>query len=220
MSSGRGKGKGLGKGVSEGFEEVLRVLAGAPRWDEGRTDALGGEVDQVTIRHWARNVRERHGADAVARVQRELGAWAERVPLEPEAEARIAVAAQARLTEAVADALHGGDLFPLAAITREDVRRDVSAAARLGLRAYGAVRALRHVPEVHAKLYDVGAASVDVRRGRATVRYTGAPLFAQPTWRFLVVVSLGLAVEGGAGRPPREARTDGGDASFEVELGW
>ena len=202
------------------FDGVLAALASAPRWDVARTDALVGEVDQIALKHWARNVRDRHGPGAVAKVQRALGPWADVVPLEPQAEARIAVAAQARLTEAVADALHGGALLPLAALTREDVRRDVSTAARLGLRAYGAVRALRHVPEVHAKLYDVGEATVDVRRGAATVRYRGAALFAQPTWRFLVAVSLGLAVEGGAGRPPREARVDGDDDAFEIELGW
>ena len=55
---------------------------------------------------------------------------------------------------------------------------------------------------------------------RAELEYANAPLFGHPTWRFVVLTALGIAVEGGAGRPPARAAFDGDEARFRVSLEW
>lgn len=203
------------------FDDALRELGAAPRWGSAQTEALEGEVDGVMMRRWARNLRGRHGPRALERVRARLGPWSTRIPPDPRPTSRLPVAAQVVLTESIADELHGGDLHALAPLVREDVRRDIPLPARLGLRAYGAERALGHVSEVHARLYTVGRASAEVEPGRALVRYEGAPLFGQPTWRFIAVTSLSIVIEAGAGHPPTEAGfVAPGEEEFEVELRW
>lgn len=170
------------------------------------------------LRRWADNLTRRHGPGAVDRVRARIGDW--EVPTDPQPGDPVRVAAHLRLIEAIADELHDEDLHRIAHNVREDVQRDIPRAGRLAMRAYGAKRALRHVPEAHRKLYGVGEVRAESARGRAELEYANAPLFGHPTWRFVVLTALGIAVEGGAGRPPARAAFDGDEARFRVALEW
>ncbi len=201
--------------------EALRMLADAPRWPPARTEALEGDVDGVMLKAWAMRVDRRHGRGASRRVRAALGPLAEAIPDAPQLGQRLAVAQQLRLTETIAEELHGGDLAALAAAVRDDFQRDIPLAGRLGLRAYGAERALRRAPDAHARLYgDAGEVAAEVAPGQATITYSGAPLFAHPTWRLIVVTALAVMVESGAGHPARDVELAPDPEALRVRLRW
>lgn len=174
----------------------------------------------LALRGWAANVRRRFGAAGLADVREALGAASGLVADDPDDRQYLPVWLQLRLTDLIIDRCLAGRGEAFVEALREDALRRASTVAPLALRVLGPGLVLRSATAAHAALYDVGEAHAVVGAAEATVAWSGAACFANPTWRLLHAVATQLAAQAATGARVSLAAVDAGPEAFAVRLAW
>jgi hypothetical protein len=182
--------------------------------------ALQGRCRGSLLRAWADNVRRRFGDDAVRLVREELGPLSPLLPDDPDAGAWLPVAAQIRATDVIIDRLLGGDAAAIEPLLHEDTERARDRALSWVVRHVGPAVVLRRAGALHPHLYDVGRVTASARGGRATIGYSDAELFENPTFR--VLQALGVRIFLAMSRREGVVVTGpgGGVRSFTLDVTW
>lgn len=163
-------------------------VLGAPRWDVGRVRGLQGRCRGSLLRSWADGVRRRWGDEGVRTIRDGLGNLSAELPDEPAPDAWIPVSAQILATDLVIERLLGGDVAALEPLLAADTARARDKVLGWVVRTVGPGAVYRASGRVHPHLYDVGRVDARVRHGEATLVWSGAPLFENPTFRSLQVL--------------------------------
>jgi len=198
----------------------LEELAHAPAWPTDRVAELEGRCRGVVMRDWGAHVRARWGEAGLAEVREAAALSPEDLPDAPAPRVWYPVAHQLVVTRAIADRHLGGDLLALEPLLVEAGRSARDRVVEWAMRRVGPGFVLKHAHRVHRDLYDRGEVTSDVRRGEATLRWEGAGIFAEPTWRVLQCFALRGAVRLlGRELGHLEAASEGGD-DLTLRLGW
>lgn len=150
--------------------------------------ALPGRCRGSLVARWADGCRRRWGEAGVAAVREGLGPLSAALPDDPGADIWIPVAAQILATDLVIDRLLGGDATALESLLHEDTERARDKVVGWVVRTLGPATVFRGARRLHPHLYDVGAVEAQVSSGLATLTWTGAPLFENPTFHVLQVL--------------------------------
>ncbi|HEY4181958.1 MAG TPA: hypothetical protein VGM90_34175 [Kofleriaceae bacterium] len=136
----------------------------------------------------------------------------------------VPVHAQLLITEAIADEAFGGDLRAIYPALLEDTKKGLGRFKLAALRALGVARAFKIVPKVFNKVHDKG--SVALESSEATkdwsgirLRFTGSPLFTNPTWRVLQLFATKVVLDL-ADEQSQVVGHDDGQYGFLVDAGW
>lgn len=197
----------------------LRPILDATGWPAARTRALRGQCRAGVLGNWSSNIDKRLGegaSDALVEALAREGLTVER-GLDPGV--WIAVAVQLRLTELIADRALGGDRRAMLGAIVDDVVAGTSRAGTLALRALGPRALFDRFGSIHALAYDVGAVSIESRRGGVTIRCEGAELFEQPTWQLLQLAAV-FSVFELTRRPGSIERIEPDRTSLMIEARW
>ncbi len=197
----------------------VTTLARAPAWPLERTLALPGHCKGALLKQWGEHVRRRFGEGAADALRAEIGASAVELPDAPESDRWFPVAWQLALTRRIVDRHLGGDMLRLEPMLREDARRQptrlVDRVARLAL---SPKRILGASDRIQAGLFDLGKAEAHVERTRATILWTGAPFFADPTWRVVQVFAVRAMFDHLRAKEPRIAGREIAADAFELVI--
>ena len=176
-------------------------LADAPPWSDERLLALPGRCRGAAIGDWAAACSRRWGPDAVRGLREAIDADAQTLADEPNKTDWLPIHVWLRLTDAIVARHLDGDLRRLEPMVVEDARKAAGLTAKLVARQLGPARILGASARIHGWLYDVGEVQAETGDNAATLRWSGAAVFGQPTWRALQVFALRGAIEtaGGAG---------------------
>lgn len=179
------------------------------------SDGPQPKVRGLLLRGWADYVSAHFGDDAVGGICAAVPEIAQDVePLE-----WYPATWQLAVTQyIVAQACRGDEDRAIASL----IDYGMGTADAMALRAarwLGPERVFRLAPKIHRHLYNVGECDTQTRRGSATLRWSGAALFADPTWQLLQKAAV-LGVLAAAGR-----RRDGLDAASQgdgcsLTIGW
>jgi hypothetical protein len=197
----------------------LLALAAVPRWPTQRTRALGGRVRGNALRDWGVEVRRRFGPMAADLVRERLGASAGALPDAPGRHDWIPLELQIRLLQVLTDSLLEGDPLRLEGLLNASTGAADRALVLAG-RLAGPGMVLRMAGSWHASVCDVGRCEAEVDSGRATLRFTGAEAFDDPSWRLAQAIGVG-SIFSSLGRPA--TRLDGASeapGSFTLLLAW
>lgn len=192
----------------------LTALARAPAWPLERTLALPGRCKGSLLKQWGEHVRRRFGEDAANVLRAELGVSSSELPDAPDADKWFPVAWQLALTRRIADHHLGGDMLRLEPMLREDARRQPTRLVeRLARIALTPRRILGATDKIQASLFDLGKAEATVEKTRATIRWSGAAYFADPTWRIAQLFAVRAMFDALHAKEPRclgrETQPDG-----------
>lgn len=168
------------------FEDI----ASAPRWESARTEALAGQIRGALLRDWASHISQRWGAQALQEVREQLGPAGDSLPDAPAPQAWVSVSTYLRLTEIIIDHLLDGDALALEPLLREDSLRNNEKRLRWLARLFSPKAVFRMIPNGLSKVYDLGAAHVEIDAQRATLAFEGAAFFPHPTWLLLQCFAL------------------------------
>jgi hypothetical protein len=198
----------------------LAGLARAQAWSRDEVLALPGRMKAALLRDWGVHVNRRFGAGESERLLSAVGIERAALPDAPDPEARVPVGWQLALTRAIADRHLGGDLLRLEALLIEDARRrPVSLVERVARLAVSPRRVLSHAEKIHGNLFDVGACRAELGKSGGTLTWTGARLFAEPTWRVLQCFAIRGMCAVLNERPPTLAG-ESIDEGFRLHLAW
>ncbi len=181
---------------------TLAGLASAPTWTPEELSVLVGRCRGAVIGKWAEGCRRRWGDGAPDTIRLDLGVDATQLPDVPAKSEWLQVALWLRLTDAIVARFLDGDALALEPLMVADARRSAGLTARVVARQLGGLRILGATGKIHGWLYDVGHAEAAVEDGEATIHWSGAALFGQPTWRLLQVFGLRGAIASAGGRAP------------------
>lgn len=195
-------------------------LADAPPWPDARLIALPGRCRGAAIGDWAGSCSRRWGPEAVLRLRQDLDLDAGTLADEPSKTDWFPIALWLRLTDAIVARHLGGDLLSLEPLVVEDARRAAGLTAKLVARQLGPARILAASSRIHGWLYDVGAVDAETSDNAATLRWTGAAVFGQPTWRALQVFALRGAVETAGGADVSLELLDCPEDGFALVARW
>ncbi|CAN5802717.1 hypothetical protein BH11MYX2_BH11MYX2_08250 [soil metagenome] len=199
-------------------------LAAIPRWDRENTLALHGRARGDLLGAWGNNLVARFGTDALARVRRRVGPPHDSLaPLLTDHE-WAPVHAQLLITEAITDELFGGDLCALYPALLEDTRKGLGRFKLAALRALGVGRAFKIVPKIFNKVHDKGSVALETSEPSTgwtgvRLRFTGAPLFTNPTWRVLQLFATKVVLDLGEVQG-QVVGHDNGQYGFLCDAGW
>lgn len=189
-------------------------------WSDERLRALPGRCRGAAVGNWADACRRRWGQPAVDGLREALGADGQLLADEPPKTAWLPIHLWLRLTDAIVARHLNGDLSLLEPLVVEDARLAAGLTAKLVARQLGPARILGASGRVHGWLYDVGEAVAEVQESSATLRWTGAEVFEQPTWRALQVFALRGAIETAGGDGVEVGPLPGPDEGFAVSARW
>jgi len=168
---------------------TFEAMSREPRWPLERTLALPGQVRGNSLRNWGVHVRNKFHARAADEIRAKLGLSAAQLPDEPTKRHWIPIHAQIRLIQICIDDYLNGDPMVF-----EHLFEDTSGAAEKALvlagRMAGPGMVLRMAGTYHSGVCDVGVCSPTVDGKSATLRFTGAEAFDDPTWRFGQLVGM------------------------------
>lgn len=164
---------------------TLAELAAAPAWPRERVRALPGRCRGALLRDWASHVRRGFGDGAVARLREALELPASALPDAPPRKTWYPVSHQLLVTRWVGAELLDGDLLALEPLLFDAAHGAKDRVIEWALATVGVGFVFRQSRRVHGWLYDRGSVDAAVRRGAAELSWTGAELFAEPTWRLL-----------------------------------
>ncbi len=199
---------------------TIEELASSARWELERIKALEGRCVGSLMKDWAVNLRQRFGEHAEAHVRNCLGDWSEALPAAPVPSVWLPVALKLRTFDVIRDEFLGGDLLRLEAMLWEDLERDTSPTARGMLRLTGPNVLLRQAGTFHAKLYDQGTLLAQVGWGEATLDFSKALFFGNPTWRILQAFALRFLLKL-TGREERElVALPAKEDAFRIRIRW
>lgn len=195
-------------------------LARAPAWPRERVRAIPGRCRGALLRDWGNHVRRLWGDDALAALRAELGLDEATLPDAPALRAWYPVRYQCEATRLIADRFTGGDPLGLAPLLADAGSRLQDGVIAWAIRTLGPGVVLKNAGRVHKDLYDVGRCTSRVGKGEAELRFSGAELFAEPTWRVLQMFALEATI-GALGRTlvGIEAEDPGGDG-FVARVAW
>ncbi len=197
----------------------LAALAAIPRWPAEHTRAVPGRVRGHALRDWGVHVRRRFGDRAADTIRARLGVTEADLPDAPGRHLWVPIALQIRLLQAISDNLLDGNPLQMDALF-SDSTGAADRALTLAGRVAGPGMVLRMAGSWHASVCDVGRCEADVDGHRATLRFTGATAFDDPSWRLSQALGVG-SVFTSLKRPA--TRLDGeSDAprSFTLRLAW
>jgi hypothetical protein len=168
----------------------LAALAAAPRWPAERTRALPGRVRGDALRQWGVHLRRRFGDHAPDAVRARLGVSLDELPDAPGRHCWVPLPLQVRLLQVITDELLDGD-----ALRMDTLFSDSTSAADHALSLAGRIAGpglvLRMAGGWHASVCDVGRCEAEVDGPRATLRFTGAEAFDDPSWRLSQALGVG-----------------------------
>jgi hypothetical protein len=201
------------------------LLAAQPRWGREKTLALLGRARGDLLGAWGTNLVARFGPDALARVRARIGPPHDALAPVLTDHEWVPVHAQLLITEAIADEVFGGDVRAIYPALLEDTKKGLGRFKIAALRALGVARAFKIVPKIFNKVHDKGSVALETADAPPAgwngvrLRFTGAPLFTNPTWRlmqlFATKVVLDLAEVQG-----QVVGHDDGQYGFLVDAGW
>jgi len=168
---------------------TYQELANVPRWPIERTLALPGRVRGNALRNWGVHVRNKFGPRAADEIRAKLGLTAVEMPDEPTKKHWIPISAQIRLVQIAIDDYLGGNPFAFESLF-EDTSGAAEKAMVLAGRMAGPAMVLRMAGSYHTGVCDVGTCTPTVEGKTATVIFSGADVFGDPTWRFSQVVGM------------------------------
>lgn len=198
----------------------LAEMAKAEPWSMDEVLGLPGQMKAALLRDWGVHVNRRFGAGESERLRALVGIGAGALPDAPNPEARVPVGWQLALTRAIAERHLGGDLLRLEALLIEDARRrPVSLVERVARLAVSPRRVLSHAEKIHRDLFDVGACKAELGKSGGTLTWTGARLFAEPTWRVLQCFAIRGMCAVLNERPPT-LFGESLDEGFRLHLAW
>lgn len=207
----------------------LTTMARTPAWSKDEVLGLPGRMKAALLRDWGVHVNRRFGAGESERLLLAVGLERAALPDAPDPEARVPVGWQLALTRAIAESHLGGDLLKLEAMLIEDARRrPVSLVERVARLTVSPRRILSHAEKIHRELFDVGACAAELGKAGGTLTWTGARLFAEPTWRVLQCFAIRGMCAVLDERPPLlwgESLDSGlageaGEGGFRLHLTW
>jgi hypothetical protein len=199
---------------------TLAGLAAEPHWPRDRLASLTGRCRGAVVGKWAEGCRLRWGDTAPDLLRGDLGVDMARLPDVPPQREWLPAELWLRLTDAIVARFLHGDALALEPLMVADARRSAGMTARLFARQLGVPRILGATGRIHGWLYDVGEAGAVVGPGEATIRWSGAELFAQPTWRLLQIFGLRGAIETAGGRSADVVVASASHDGFEVIARW
>jgi hypothetical protein len=194
-------------------------LLDAPRWPGERLRAIRGQVRGAVLRDWSANVARRFGPLAVGELRARTGLPPSLLPDLPGSSSWLPAWVQLAVTDDLLEnqlASRAAGLLPL---LREDVLQALGPARRLGPRLLGPAGLLRHAAAAHRETFDLGQLRGEVEARTATLTWTGAELFGNPTWRLLQASACVIALELGGARP-RVGLGTLTDESCSLNLAW
>jgi len=195
----------------------LTALARAPAWPLERTLALPGRCKGSLLKQWGEHVRRRFGEDAADALRAELGVSIRDLPDAPDADKWFPVAWQLALTRRIADRHLGGDMLRLEPMLREDARRQPTRLVeRLARIALTPRRIIGATDKIQAALFDLGKAEARVEKTRATIRWTGAAYFGDPTWRIAQLFAVRAMFDALHAREPKCSGLETSPDGFEL----
>lgn len=168
---------------------AYEALAAAPRWPLERTLALPGRVRGNSLRNWGIHVRNKFHARAADEIREKLGLSVDTLPDEPSKKHWIPIHAQIRLIQIVIDDYLKGDPLAFEHVF-EDTTGTAEKAIVLAGRMAGPAMVLRMAGSYHASVCDVGTCTASIDGKRATLAFSGAAAFEDPTWRFSQTVGM------------------------------
>lgn len=168
---------------------TLEELAQAPAWPAAKTLALPGRVRGNALRAWGRHVDLRFGAGSADRVREHLGMNNGELPDRPTKKHWYPVSLQVRLVRFIIDELLDGDALAFESVFEETTGTAEKALVLAG-RMTGPGIVLRMAGSYHKSVCDVGTCAPNVSSGNATLDFSGADVFDDPTWRFANVISM------------------------------
>lgn len=196
----------------------LAELAKAPRWPIEQTLALSGQVRGNALRNWGIHVRRRFGPKAPDRVRELMGLSADVMPDEPTKRHWLPIHAQIRMVQVVVDEYLDGDAMRFDAVF-EDTTGMAEKVLVIAGRMAGPGMVLRMAGKYHGDVCTVGKCNPTVNGGSATLDFNGAPVFADPTWRF--VQTLGMKAMFATLKKPLDLiEGEGGHESFKIHMRW
>ncbi len=199
---------------------TLAALAAELTWSPEALSALNGRCRGAVVGRWAEGCRRRWGEDAPALLRGDLGLDESLLPDVPPMRDWLPVERWIRLTDAIVARYLDGDALALEPLVIADARRSAGITARVFARQLGVSRILGATGRIHGWLYDVGEAEATVAEGEATIRWSEAALFGQPTWRLLQVFGLRGAVETAGGKSPQVQLVDAAEDGFCLRATW
>ncbi len=166
----------------------LAALAAAAPWPADRAVAAGGRCHGALVSGWRQLVAADVAYGVVADLQ------AEGLDLQPDTDDRIALAAWLRLHDHLAQRLCGGDRAAFGQLWLKEVGGRLPWLGRIGLRGLGLAGAIRQLPAAWAAGFDVPAPAVVVDPTRVRAVWQGHPVFAAPTFRWLMALQGALVL--------------------------
>ena len=167
----------------------LEEVAATPRWPAARTLALPGRLRGNAFRAWGVHLKRQVGERAPDQVRAALGMTADELPDVPTRAHWYPVSLQCRLIQVVIDDLLGGEPMRFQSIFEESTGTAERALVLAG-RMTGPGLVLRMAGNFHATVCDVGRCTPEVGSGFATLAFSGAEVFEEPTWRFANMMSM------------------------------
>jgi hypothetical protein len=165
----------------------------------------------------------RFGSETLARVRRRIGPPHDSLALTLTDREWVPVHAQLLITEAIADEAFSGDITAMYPALLEDTRKGLGRLKLAGLRALGVARAFKIVPKIFNKVHDKGSVQLETAETRSTtgvrLRFSGAPLYTNPTWRVLQLYATKVVLDLG-GVQGDVVGHDDGEYGFLVDAGW
>lgn len=199
---------------------TLEELSLAKPWPIADTLALEGTMKAALLRDWGVHVTRRFGPDEADHLRAALGVDRRQLADSPDPDLRVPAGWQLALTRLIAERHLGGDLLRLEPLLMEDARRrPVSLAERIARKALSPRRLLGQSSRIHAAIFNCGQCQAEVGKHDATLTWTGASMFAEPTWRVIQIFALRALYEVLDHRPPSIAADEVPDG-FRVRLTW
>lgn len=195
-------------------------LLATPRWPKEQVLALPGRCRGSLVARWADGCRRRWGEEGVRAVREGLGPLSAALPDDPDPDSWIPVAAQILATDLVIDRLLGGDAAALEGLLHDDTVRARDKVVTWVVRTLGPATVFRGARRLHPHLYDAGAVEPEVSGSEATLRWTGSPLFGNPTFRVLQVLGNRILLRMMRREVLDLRGLDTGAAAFGLHLRW
>ncbi len=171
---------------------LAALAAQTSPWTEGELTTLRGDVRGHLLRDWGVHVVRRKGAPALARLRELTGITPELLPETPELEAWYPCRYQVQLTDTIVTEFLGGDYLRLEELLLQDATRARERLVRWVASKVGPAAVFNRASKGHPDLYTVGQVSAQVGRRDATLTWSGATLFDNPTWRILQLIGTRL----------------------------
>jgi len=170
----------------------LQSLAQSEPWSEEQLAELKTRIRGAALKDWGAHVRRRRGHAAVPRIRELTGITPAMLPDEPDVQGWYPSWFQVALTDAIVQEYLGGDYLALEDLLFEDATRRRQKVVRWVAGKIGPAVVFKKAPQGHRDMYSQGAVHTTVGRRDATVTWTGARLYANPTWRMLQMMAVRL----------------------------